>query len=409
MAEAYDRAWVDATLVTMDGPPGDPLGVVPDGAVACRDGRIAWAGARRDMPGRARAVVGCGGAHLLPGLVDCHTHLVFAGDRADEFEARLAGATYEQIARAGGGILSTVRATRAASEDALLASARPRLAGLLAEGVTTVEVKSGYGLDLDTELRMLRVARRLGAESGATVATTLLAAHATPPEHAGRRAEYARFVAEAVVPAAAGLADAVDVFSDRIAFTREEAATVFAAARRAGLPVKLHADQLCDFGGASLAAEWGALSADHLEHASAEGIAAMARAGTVAVLLPGAAYAIREPRAPDVAAMRAAGCRMAVATDMNPGSSPARSLLLMVNMACTLFRLTVAEALLGVTRHAAAALGLADRGRLAPGLRCDLALYDIRRPADLAYWMGANPCAGRVAAGEPAAAGPGGA
>ncbi|WP_135467059.1 imidazolonepropionase [Crenalkalicoccus roseus] len=398
----FDRVWTGAHLCTMDGPPEDPLGIVEDGAIAAKDGRIAWIGRRRDLPGRAAQATECHGAWILPGLVDCHTHLVFAGDRAAEFEQRLAGASYEAIARAGGGILSTVRATRAAGEDALLREAEPRLVGLMAEGVTTVEIKSGYGLSLEAELAQLRVARRLAAEHPVEVATTLLAAHAVPPEFAGRRAEYARHVAEEILPAAAasGLADAVDAFCERIAFTPEETEMVFEAARAAGLPVKLHADQLSDGGGAALAARHGALSADHLEYANPEGLAAMARAGSVAVLLPGAFHFLREERRPDIGAMRAAGLRMAVATDLNPGSSPALSLLLMLNLACTLFRLTVAEALLGVTRHAAAALGLSDRGRLAPGLRCDLALYRIGRPAELCYWMGGNPCTGRVLAGR---------
>ncbi|RAI58272.1 imidazolonepropionase [Roseicella frigidaeris] len=395
----FDRVWLNAHLATMQ---GEGLGLVEDGAVAARGGRIAWVGPRAALPGPAAETVDCAGAWILPGLIDCHTHLVFGGDRAAEFEQRLEGASYEEIARAGGGILSTVRATRAASEDALLAAARPRLAALMAEGVTTVEIKSGYGLDLETELRQLRVARRLGETAAVSVRTTLLAAHAVPPEFAGRRADYARHVAEVILPAAAGagLADAVDAFCERIAFTLEETALVFEAARAAGLPVKLHADQLCDFGGAALAARYGALSADHLEYASTAGIAAMARAGSVAVLLPGACYFIREERRPDIAAMRAAGLRLALASDLNPGSSPALSLLLMLNLGCTLFRLTVAEALRGVTVVAAAALGLADRGRLAPGLRCDLALYRIARPAELCYWIGGNPCIGRVVGGH---------
>jgi imidazolonepropionase len=335
--------------------------------------------------------------------VDCHTHLVFGGNRAEEFQRRLSGVTYEQIAREGGGILSTVRATRGADEDALLAAALPRLDALLAEGVTTIEVKSGYGLESETERRMLRVARALPRERVATVVTSFLGAHAVPPEYKGRQGEYAALAAGMIAPLAAeGLVDAVDAFCDRIGFTQEETSAVFEAARRVGLPVKLHADQLSDLGGAALAARFGALSADHLEHASPEGLAAMAAAGTVAVLLPGATYFIREERHPDIAAMRAAGVRMAVATDMNPGSSPARSLLLMLNMACTLYRLTVEEALLGVTRHAAAALGLKDRGMLAPGMRCDLALYRIGAPAELCYWLGGNPCAGRVVAGRDA-------
>lgn len=394
----FDRVWVNAHLATME---GDGLGVVEDGAIAATDGRIAWIGPRHDLPASAAAVTDCGGAWVLPGLIDCHTHLVFGGDRAAEFEQRLAGASYEDIARAGGGILSTVRATRAADEAVLLQQATPRLAALLAEGVTTVEIKSGYGLSLEHELAQLRVARALGVALPVAVRTTLLAAHAVPPEYAGRQGDYARHVADTIVPAAAraGLADAVDVFSDCIAFTPEEAALVFDAARDAGLPVKLHADQLCEFGGAALAARYGALSADHLEYASAEGLAAMARAGTVAVLLPGACHFLREERRPDLAAMRATGLRIALASDLNPGSSPARSLLLMLNLGCTLFRLTVAEALRGVTRHAAAALGLADRGVLRAGLRCDLALFRVGRPAELCYWMGGNPCVGRVVEG----------
>ncbi len=398
----FDRVWLNAHLATMDGPADEPLGVIEDGAVAAKGGRIAWVGRRQDLPASPAQVTDCHGAWILPGLIDCHTHLVFGGDRAAEFEMRLNGASYEEIARAGGGILSTVRATRVADEDTLLRQAEPRLTALMAEGITTVEIKSGYGLNLETELAQLRVARRLAAELPVEVQATLLAAHAVPPEFAGRQADYARHVAEDILPAvaAAGLADAVDVFSDRIAFTPEETEQVFAAAREAGLPVKLHADQLCDYGGAALAARWGALSADHLEHANPEGLAAMARAGSVAVLLPGAFYFIREERKPDIAAMRTAGLRMALATDMNPGSSPALSLLLMLNLGCTLFRLTVAEALLGVTRHAAAALGLSDRGMLRPGLRCDLALYRISRPAELCYWIGGNPCIARVFGGR---------
>ncbi|MFH5924005.1 imidazolonepropionase [Roseomonas xinghualingensis] len=395
----FDRVWVNAHLCTM----ANGLGVVLAGALAAKDGRIAWVGPRSALPPHDSPVVDCGGAWVLPGLVDCHTHLIFGDNRAGEFERRLAGVSYEQIAREGGGILSTVRATREASEDALLAAALPRLDGLLAEGVTTVEVKSGYGLEFEAERRMLRVARALGRERLVSVVTSFLGAHAVPPEYKGRQGDYAALVAGMIAPLAAeGLVDAVDTFCERIAFTPAETEAVFEAARRAGLPVKLHADQLSDTGGAALVARFGGLSADHLEHASAAGLAAMAAAGTVAVLLPGATYFIREERHPDIAAMRAAGVRMAVATDMNPGSSPARSLLLMLNMACTLYRLTVEEALLGVTRHAAAALGLADRGVLAPGMRCDLALFRIEAPAELCYWLGGNPCAGRVVAGREA-------
>ncbi|TDH61444.1 imidazolonepropionase [Dankookia rubra] len=395
----FDRVWLNANLASME---GDALGIVEDGAVAVTAGRIAWVGPRGAVPGPARETVDCGGAWILPGLIDCHTHLVFGGDRADEFERRLAGEDYAAILKAGGGILSTVRATRAASEDALLAAALPRARTLMAEGVTTLEVKSGYGLDTATELRQLRAARRLGAELPLSVVTTLLAAHAVPPEYAGRRADYARLVAEETVPAAAaaGLADAVDVFHDPLAFDDAEAGRVLDAARRHAIPAKLHGDQHADAGSAALGARHGVLSVDHLERADAAGLAAMAAAGCVAVLLPGACYFLRETARPDIAAMRTAGLRMAVATDFNPGSSPALSLLLMLNMGCTLFRLTVAEALRGVTVNAAAALGLADRGRLAPGLRCDLALYRIARPAELCYWLGGNPCIGRVVEGR---------
>ena len=393
----FDQVWLNCHAATMA---DAALGIVENAAVAVDDGRIAWVGRLADLPSGAAREHDCGGAWLLPGLIDCHTHLVFGGDRAAEFEQRLGGASYEEIARAGGGILSTVRATRAASEAALLAAALPRLDALLAEGVTTVEIKSGYGLDLDHELKQLRVARALGGARAVSVRTTLLAAHATPPEYAGRRAEYARHVAADIVPAAVGLADAVDAFADSIGFTNEEVAWVFDAARAAGLPVKLHADQLTDQGGAAFAAGHGALSADHLERANEAGIAAMAAAGTVAVLLPGAALTLRETAHPDVAAMRRHGTRMALSTDMNPGSSPARSLLLMLNLGCSLFRMTVPETLLGVTRHAAAALGLADRGVIAPGMRADFALFAINRPAELCYWMGGNPCTGRVVAGE---------
>jgi imidazolonepropionase len=402
---AFDRVWLDAHLCTMTEAGEGPLGIIRDGAVAARDGRIAWVGPRADLPGAAQVTTRCDGAWILPGLIDCHTHLVFGGDRAAEFEMRLEGATYEQVAKAGGGILSTVRATREATEDALVASALPRLDALLAEGVTTIEVKSGYGLDLATEARMLRAARRLGTQREVAVVTSCLAAHATPPEYAGRRADFARHVAQDIIPAIAaeGLADAVDAFTDsQIAFTVEETAWVFEAARKAGLPVKLHADQLRDDGGAALAARFGALSADHIEYANAEGIAAMAKAGTVGVLLPGAYFVIRETHPPDIAAMRAAGLRLALSTDLNPGSSPVLSLLLMAHMGCTIFRLTVAEALLGITRHAAAALGFRDRGVLAPGARCDLALYAVTRPAELCYWLGRNPCVARVRGGEDA-------
>jgi imidazolonepropionase len=398
---SFQRVWVNAHLATMR---DDIMGIVEDGAIAAEDGRIAYVGPRAGLPTHAADVTDCRGAWILPGLIDCHTHMVFGGNRSGEFEARLAGASYEEIARAGGGILSTMRATRAASEEELVSTALPRLDGLLREGVTTVEVKSGYGLELGAELKQLAAARALEGERRVSIVTSLLAAHAVPPEYAGRRAEYARLVAEEILPRAAseGLADAVDAFCENIAFTPEETAMVFEAAQRCGLPVKLHADQLTDGGGAALAARFGALSADHMERSNPEGIAAMAAAGTVAVLLPGATLTLRERHFPDVATMRATGCSMALSTDMNPGSSPALSLLLMLNLGCTLFRLTVTEALLGVTRHAAAALGLKDRGVLAEGMRCDLALYAVERPAELCYWLGGNPCIGRVVGGEPA-------
>lgn len=398
---SFDHVWVNAHLATMQ---DEALGIIDDGAIAAKDGRIAWIGPRAALPAHEAPVTDCGGAWITPGLIDCHTHLVFGGNRSAEFEMRLGGATYEEIARAGGGILSTMRATRAANEAQLVQAALPRLDALLREGVTTVEIKSGYGLEMAAEFRQLRAARALGSQRNVMVVTSLLAAHAVPPEYKGCQGDYLRHVVEEILPRAAaeGLADAVDAFCESIAFTTAETAELFTAARRLGLPVKLHADQLTDGGGAALAAAHGALSADHLERSNAHGIAAMARAGTVAVLLPGATLTLRERHFPPVAAMREHGCRMALSTDMNPGSSPALSLLLMLNLGCTLFRMTVPEALLGVTRHAAAALGLADRGMLAEGLRCDLALYRIQRPAELCYWLGGNPCAGRVVGGIPA-------
>ncbi len=395
---SFDHVWLNAHLATMR---DDVLGVIEDGAIAAKDGRIAWIGPRAALPAHEAPVTDCGGAWITPGLIDGHTHLVFGGNRSAEFEMRLGGATYEEIARAGGGILSTMRATRAANAAQLVQAALPRLDALLREGVTTVEIKSGYGLERDAELRQLRAARALGAERRVSVVTSLLAAHAVPPEYKGRQSDYLRLVIDDILPRAAeeGLADAVDAFCESIAFTPAETAELFTAAKRLGLPVKLHADQLTDGGGAALAAAHGALSADHLERSNAQGIAAMAKAGTVAVLLPGATLTLRETHFPPIAAMREHGCRMALSTDMNPGSSPALSLLLMLNLGCTLFRMTVPEALLGVTRHAAAALGLNDRGVLAEGMRCDLALYRIQRPAELCYWLGGNPCIGRVVAG----------
>jgi imidazolonepropionase len=397
--------WVDLKLATMQAG-GAPYGAVEDGAIAVEDGAIVYAGPRKKAPKGGREIDG-GGRWATPGLVDCHTHLVFGGDRAAEFELRLGGASYEEIARTGGGIRSTVAATRAASEDELHAAALPRLKRLLADGATTVEIKSGYGLSVEDELKSLRVARRLGRDLPVEVRTTLLGAHALPPEYEGRRGDYVRLVAEEMIPAAAreGLADAVDAFCEGIAFTPEETAAVFDAAARIGLPVKLHADQLSDLGGGALAARYKALSADHLEWTSEAGAAAMAKAGTVAVLLPGAFYFLRETRLPPVAALRKAGVGIALASDLNPGSSPAQSLLLMLNMACTLFRLTPEEALAGVTREGARALGLADRGVLTAGKRADFALWEIGRPAELCYWMGGLSPAAVVRGGEIVAGG----
>lgn len=398
-----DRIWRGARLATMA--PGLPgLGIVERGAVAARDGRIVFAGPEADLPAGADAprVHDLGGRWVTPGLVDCHTHLVFGGDRAHEFELRLAGATYEEIARAGGGILSTVRATRAADEDALVASALRRLDDLIADGVTTVEVKSGYGLETGTELRMLRAARRLGRERRVRVATSFLGAHAFPPD--ADRAAYVDLVAGPMMDAVAaeGLADAVDAFCEGIAFSAAETERVFAAARRHGLPVKLHAEQLSQAGGARLAARFRALSADHLEWADEEDAAAMAAAGTVAVMLPGAFHVLRETRRPPVDAFRRAGVPMAVATDCNPGSSPLTSPVLATGLACTHFRMTVEEVLAGVTREAARALGLlGEAGTLEPGKRCDLAVWDVERLAELPYRMGRAPLAMRVFAGVP--------
>jgi imidazolonepropionase len=377
-------------LATMD----NGYGVLHDAALAVKDGRIAWIGGRSDAPPAAREH-DCGGAWLTPGLIDCHTHIVHGGNRSDEWEARLNGASYEDIARQGGGIMATVRATRALDIDALVAASLPRVKALLAEGVTTLEIKSGYGLALDAEERMLRAARRIGELLPVRVVTTFLGAHALPPEFAARADDYITEVCDVMLPALAaqGLVDAVDAFCERIGFSNAQTARVFDKAGELGLPVKLHAEQLSDQSGAALVARYGGLSADHLEHLSEEGIAAMARAGTVAVLLPGAYYYLRETVMPPIDALRAAGVPMAVATDCNPGTSPLTSLLLALNMACTLWRLTPQEALLGVTAHAARALGLQDEiGTLTVGKRADLALWNIARPADLAYAMGLNPC-----------------
>jgi len=379
---------------------GDAYGELRGAAIAVKDGRIAWLGAQADLPADAQAatVHDGGGAWLTPGLIDCHTHIVHAGNRSDEFEARLNGATYEDIARAGGGIMSTVRATRAASEDELLRQSLPRVRSLLAEGVTTIEIKSGYGLTPASEAHMLRAARRIGRELPVRVAATFLGAHALPPEFAGRAEDYVTEVCNMIAPLAAeGLVDAVDAFCERIGFSHEQTERVFQAARAQGLPVKLHAEQLSDQRGAELVARYQGLSADHLEHLSEAGIAAMAAAGTVAVLLPGAYYFLRDSTPPPVAALRTAGVPMAVATDCNPGTSPMTSLLLALNMVCTLWRLTPLEALAGCTRNAARALGMQDEiGTLEVGKRADFALWRIARPADLSYAIGFNPCCGVV-------------
>jgi imidazolonepropionase len=397
--EQWDALYVNVHLATME---GGGYGEVRDGAIAVLDGRIAWLGPRAEARGSATTVIDGGGCWLTPGLIDCHTHIVHAGSRSDEFEARLNGASYESIAAAGGGIMSTVRATRSASSGELLRQSMPRIASLLTEGVTTLEIKSGYGLDLETEARMLRTARRVGTLMPLRVKTTFLGAHALPPEYAGRPDDYIDAVCTEMLPALAaqGLVDAVDAFCERIGFSAAQTGRVFEAAKALGLPVKLHAEQLSDQGGAQLAARYGALSADHLEHLSEHGVMAMARAGTVAVLLPGAYYFLRDTQPPPIAALRAAGVPMAVATDCNPGTSPLTSLLLAMNMACTLWRMTPAEALAGCTIHAARALGIASQaGTLAPGKWADFALWQIARPADLAYAMGFNPCRGVVNAG----------
>ncbi|HEY5633699.1 MAG TPA: imidazolonepropionase [Burkholderiaceae bacterium] len=395
------RMRVDALIencrvATMAGP---GYGAIDDGCVAIAAGKLAWVGARAAAPGfDAAQVHDARGGWVTPGLVDCHTHLVYGGDRAREFELRLQGATYEEIARDGGGIVSTVRATRAADEEALLAGARSRLERMIAEGLTTVEVKSGYGLDADNELKMLRVARELGRRLPVRVTTTLLAAHALAPEYEGRADAYIDLVVGTILPRAAaeGLADAVDAFCEGIGFSPAQCERVLAAARGAGLAVKLHADQLSNLGGAALAARFGALSADHIEYSDAQGVDAMARAGTVAVLLPGAFYCLREKQLPPVQALRGRGVPIALATDCNPGTSPLVSPLLAMNMGCTLFRLTPEEALAGMTRNAARALGLqASVGTIEPGKAADLCLWEIRRPAELAYAIGANPLRAR--------------
>ncbi len=401
---ACDKLWTNVRLATMSLKVGTPYGAIEDGVIAARDGRIVYAGSRREAPAfQAVETIDCAGRWITPGLIDCHTHLVYGGDRAHEFELRLQGATYEEIARAGGGILSTVKATREASEDTLFASADRRLAALMAEGVTTVEIKSGYGLEQQAELKQLRVARRIGRERPVTVRTTFLGAHAVPPEYKGLSGDYAALVAGPMLDAVAaeGLADAVDAFCEGIAFSPAETKAVFEAAKAKGLAIKVHAEQLSNLHGAKLAAEMGALSADHLEYLDEDGVIAMAKAGTVAVVLPGAFYFLRETQKPPIELMRKHGAAIALATDANPGSSPLTSPLLVLNMACTLFRMTPEEALAGLTRNAATALGLQDEiGTLEAGKRCDLAIWDIERPAELAYRIGFNPLHTRIWNGQ---------
>jgi imidazolonepropionase len=450
----WDTLWLDANIATMQpkGVSGAPYGAIEDGAIAAKDGRIAWVGPRADLPAdaaaQAREIHKLGGAWITPGFVDCHTHLVFGGDRAREFELRLKGASYEEIAKAGGGIVSTVATTRAASKEQLIESAALRLGGLTREGVTTVEIKSGYGLDLETELKMLAAAKALeltpspgggggrgwgeprhssddgdvaaqratppfespppltpppSRGRGVRIKRTFLGLHALPPEFNDDRAAYVQLVADVMIPsiAAAGAADAVDAFCETIGFTAEEVEYVFSAARKAGLDVKLHAEQLSNQHGAALAARYQALSADHLEYLDDSGVAAMAKAGTVAVLLPGAFYFLRERQLPPVEKLRAAGVPIAVATDCNPGTSPMTSPLAALNMACTLFRITPEEALAGITREGARALGLLDDiGTLEIGKAADLAIWDIKHPAELSYWLGAPLLRERVFAGR---------
>jgi len=402
VSERFDGLIVGADLVTLAQDEG--YGLIADGALGWRDGVLRYVGAAEALPAPAGEladeVIDAAGACLTPGLIDCHTHTVFAGDRAGEFEQRLQGVSYEEIARSGGGIVSTVHATRAASEDELLAQSLPRAIALRADGVTTLEIKSGYGLDLDNERKMLRVARRIGQTLGIAVRTTFLGAHALPPEYSRRADDYIDAVCRWLPQLhAEGLVDAVDAFCERIGFDATQTRRVFDAARALGLPVKLHADQLSDGGGAALAADFRGLSADHVEHTSGDGVRAMAAAGTVAVLLPGAFHVLRETKLPPLDAFRAHGVPMAVATDCNPGTSPLQSLRLAMSLACTHFRLTPEEALRGATVHAARALGLSDRGRLQVGLRADFALWDIARPAELAYWLGGQPLLASYASG----------
>jgi imidazolonepropionase len=392
-----------ANLATMEGEL--PYGLRPDSAIWVKDGRIEWLGAMGDIPVESNAEerLDLRGRLVTPGLVDCHTHIIYGGNRAHEFELRLNGASYEEIAKEGGGILSTVTATRQSSESELLHSALARIDTLIAEGVTTIEIKSGYGLDLETELKMLRVARAIPLHRAIRVRTTFLGAHAIPQEYAGRADAYIDDVCLPALAAAqgAGLVDAVDAFCEQIAFGVAQVRRVFEKARSLGIPVKLHAEQLSNLGGTALAAQFGALSSDHLEYTTEADVAAMARAGSIAVLLPGAFYFLREKKLPPIEALRKHGVQIALATDCNPGSSPITSLLLVMNMACVLFRMTPEEALAGATLQGAKALGLRDCGKLSPGARADLAIWDVERPAELVYQVGNNPLYKRIFAGEP--------
>ncbi|MBC7500398.1 MAG: imidazolonepropionase [Herminiimonas sp.] len=393
--------WHNARIV----PHGDPDSTIERGTIVVHDGAIAWIGKDEDLPVEFAIASNrhdVAGRWITPGLIDCHTHLVYGGNRADEFAMRLAGVSYEDIARRGGGIVSTVTATRAADEDSLYRQATRRLQALLAEGVTTIEIKSGYGLDLDTERKMLRVARRLGADFPVTVYTTFLGAHALPTEYQGRADEYIALVCDTLVPQlhAEGLVDAVDVFCENIGFSVAQSERVFEAASRLGLPVKMHAEQLSNIGGTQLASRYRALSVDHLEYLNEADIVAMKKSDTVAVLLPGAFYFLREKQLPPIDLLRQHGVPIAISTDSNPGTAPTTSLLLMLNMACTLFRMTVAEALTGVTKHAAHALGKSElHGALDVGRAADFAVWSIESPAELAYWSGFNPCQSVVRGG----------
>ena len=406
-SQLWERLWLNARIASMRADDGD-YGLIESGAVAIRGDRIAWLGPMSELDPGAREtcaeVLDCQGRLVTPGLIDCHTHLVYAGDRTREFELRLQGASYTEISRAGGGINATVRATRAASEEALLAQSAARLRAFLAEGVTTIEIKSGYGLELETELKMLRVARHLGETEAVTVRTSFLGAHALPPEFSGRADAYLDTVCRQMLPAVASVSDAVDGFCESIAFSVAQMERVFQAARELGLAVKLHAEQLSLLGGAALVARHDGLSADHLEYLDEDGARAMAEHGTVAVLLPGAFYFLRETQLPPVQVLRDRQVPIAIASDSNPGSAPVLSLLLMLNMACTLFRMTPAEALAGITREAARALGMQqDIGTLEPGKRADLVLWELTDPAALSYSIGHNPCRRVLYGGQPAA------